>query len=131
MHERRVEVAFENKRWTDLVSTGLAKQVLNAQGVKIKADQQAYYYPSPTSVMAGFLVSFYNVVDTRFCFLFRSQKFWSTLRLSKTLVIKKYYFTILKSDPIFMQLLPSVQRSGLLWKRYGLQNIRSVMPADI
>jgi hypothetical protein len=86
------------------------------RGVKIKADQQAYYYPSPTSVMAGFLVSFYNVVDTRFCFLFRSQKFWSTLRLSKTLVIKKYYFTILKSDPIFMQLLPSVQRSGLLWK---------------
>jgi hypothetical protein len=69
MHERRVEVAFENKRWTDLVSTGLAKQVLNAQGVKIKADQQAYYYPSPTSVMAGFLVSFYNVVDTRFLFL--------------------------------------------------------------
>lgn len=105
--------------------------MLNAQGVKIKADQQAYYYPSPTSVMAGFLASFYNVMDTRFLFLVPQSEIVVNPAVRQKLVIKKYYFTILKSDPIFMQLLPSVQRSGLLWKRYGLQNIRSAMPADI
>lgn len=35
--ERRVELAFENKRWLDLVRTGQAMQVMNAYGVALKA----------------------------------------------------------------------------------------------
>lgn len=44
--ERRIELAFENKRWLDLVRTGKAIQVMNAQGVNIKANPQMYYYPA-------------------------------------------------------------------------------------
>jgi starch-binding outer membrane protein, SusD/RagB family len=35
--ERRVELAFENKRWLDLVRTGKAIEVLNAYGAALKA----------------------------------------------------------------------------------------------
>ena len=42
-HERRVELAFENHRWHDLVHTGKAIEVMNAQGVKLK--QQYSYLP--------------------------------------------------------------------------------------
>ncbi len=45
-HERQIELAFENKRWLDLVRNGKAVEVLNAQGLKIKANPQAYYYPA-------------------------------------------------------------------------------------
>ena len=44
--ERRVELAFENKRWLDLVRTGNAPTVMAAYGAKIKANPQAYYYPA-------------------------------------------------------------------------------------
>ncbi|RYE27122.1 MAG: RagB/SusD family nutrient uptake outer membrane protein [Sphingobacteriaceae bacterium] len=37
LHERRVELAFENKRWHDLVRTDNAITVLNAFGVRQKA----------------------------------------------------------------------------------------------
>jgi len=37
LHERRVELAFENHRWFDLVRTGNAINVMNAYGVKLKA----------------------------------------------------------------------------------------------
>lgn len=43
--ERRVELAFENKRWFDLVRTGKAVEVITAYGNRIKANPQAYYYP--------------------------------------------------------------------------------------
>ena len=43
--ERRVELAFENKRWFDLVRTGRAIEVITAYGNRIKANPQAYYYP--------------------------------------------------------------------------------------
>ncbi|MCR8556722.1 RagB/SusD family nutrient uptake outer membrane protein [Mucilaginibacter sp. BJC16-A38] len=43
--ERRVELAFENKRWLDLVHFGLADQVMKAYGAKVKANPQAYYFP--------------------------------------------------------------------------------------
>lgn len=43
--ERRVELAFENKRWFDLVRTGRAVEVITAYGNRIKANPQAYYYP--------------------------------------------------------------------------------------
>lgn len=43
--ERRVELAFENKRWFDLVRTGRAVAVITAYGNRVKANPQAYYYP--------------------------------------------------------------------------------------
>lgn len=43
--ERRVELAFENKRWFDLVRTGRAVDVITAYGNRLKANPQAYYYP--------------------------------------------------------------------------------------
>ena len=43
--ERRVELAFENKRWLDLVRTGKAIEVMNDFGRKFKADPTRYYYP--------------------------------------------------------------------------------------
>lgn len=36
LHERRVELAFENKRWHDLVRTGNAVATMNAFGTKLK-----------------------------------------------------------------------------------------------
>ncbi|MPR34133.1 RagB/SusD family nutrient uptake outer membrane protein [Salmonirosea aquatica] len=43
--ERRVELAFENKRWFDLVRTGRAVDVITAYGQRIKSNPEAYYYP--------------------------------------------------------------------------------------
>ena len=43
--ERRVELAFENKRWFDLVRTGRAVEVITAYGNRIRANPLAYYYP--------------------------------------------------------------------------------------
>lgn len=44
--ERRIELAFENKRWHDLVRSGQAVAVMNAYGAKVKANPQKYYYPA-------------------------------------------------------------------------------------
>lgn len=38
-HERRVELAFENHRWTDLLRTGRALKVINAFGKVIRQEQ--------------------------------------------------------------------------------------------
>jgi hypothetical protein len=43
--ERRVELAFENKRWFDLVRTGKAVEVMTAYGENLKANPQDYYFP--------------------------------------------------------------------------------------
>jgi starch-binding outer membrane protein, SusD/RagB family len=60
-HERRVELAFENHRWHDLVRTGKAIDVMNAFGVKQKqlysylpaasyqVDKNKLLYPIPQS----------------------------------------------------------------------------------
>lgn len=40
LHERRIEFAFENKRWLDLVRTGKAVEVMNSHGEKLKAKYQ-------------------------------------------------------------------------------------------
>nr|WP_295927522.1 RagB/SusD family nutrient uptake outer membrane protein [uncultured Dyadobacter sp.] len=48
LNERRVELAFENKRWLDLVRTGNAISVMNAYGAKLKADP-AYFYLTPAT----------------------------------------------------------------------------------
>lgn len=42
--ERRVELAFENKRWFDLTRTGRVKEIITAYGAKVKANPQAYYF---------------------------------------------------------------------------------------
>lgn len=43
-HERRIELAFENKRWHDLVRTGEAVTVMNAFGDRVIANPEKYYY---------------------------------------------------------------------------------------
>jgi hypothetical protein len=43
--ERRIELAFENKRWFDLTRTGRVKEIIGAYGAKVKASPQAYYFP--------------------------------------------------------------------------------------
>lgn len=43
--ERRVELAFENKRWLDLVRTGKAIEVISKFGKRVKANPEKYYYP--------------------------------------------------------------------------------------
>jgi starch-binding outer membrane protein, SusD/RagB family len=45
-NERRVELAFENKRWFDLVRTGRAVDVISAYGARIKSNPLDYYYPA-------------------------------------------------------------------------------------
>lgn len=56
LHERRVELAFENHRWHDLVRSGTAVAVMNAFGAKLK---QQVTYLTPDS---------YNVTNTRLLF---------------------------------------------------------------
>jgi len=55
MHERRVELAFENHRWHDLVRTGKAIDVMNAFGAKLKA-QVNYLTPDTYNVTANKLL---------------------------------------------------------------------------
>ncbi|WP_282179444.1 RagB/SusD family nutrient uptake outer membrane protein [Maribacter stanieri] len=43
--ERRVELAFENKRWFDLVRTGRANEVITAFGARVFSNPNDYYYP--------------------------------------------------------------------------------------
>jgi hypothetical protein len=63
-HERQIELAFENKRWLDLVRTGKAIEVISAQGAKVKANPQAYYYPAGINPVPDS----YNVTETRLLF---------------------------------------------------------------
>ena len=44
-NERRVELAFENKRWLDLVRTDRAVDVMSTFGASVKANPQDYYFP--------------------------------------------------------------------------------------
>ncbi|KAB7732998.1 RagB/SusD family nutrient uptake outer membrane protein [Rudanella paleaurantiibacter] len=44
--ERRVELAFENKRWFDIVRTGRVNEIIVPYGNRIKANPQAYYFPA-------------------------------------------------------------------------------------
>lgn len=43
-NERRIELAFENKRWTDLVRTGTVEEVMTQHCLKIKNNPQLYYW---------------------------------------------------------------------------------------
>jgi len=53
LNERRVELAFENKRWLDLVRTGKADETMKAYGIRVKANPQAYYFPAGISPSAS------------------------------------------------------------------------------
>ncbi|WP_439581214.1 RagB/SusD family nutrient uptake outer membrane protein [Dyadobacter bucti] len=56
--ERRIELAFENKRWHDLVRGGQAVTTMNAYGARVKANPQKYYYPAGSAPAdAAFQVS--------------------------------------------------------------------------
>ncbi|MFH5883936.1 RagB/SusD family nutrient uptake outer membrane protein [Halalkalibaculum sp. DA3122] len=46
LRERRIELAFENKRWLDLVRTGNAVEVMNEYGESIKGDPNYFYLSS-------------------------------------------------------------------------------------
>lgn len=45
-HERRVELAFENKRWFDLVRTDRIQEVIVPYGQRMIADPETYYFPA-------------------------------------------------------------------------------------
>lgn len=45
LQERRVELAFENKRWFDLVRSGTAQSVMLEYGQRVKDNPADYYYP--------------------------------------------------------------------------------------
>lgn len=47
-HERRIELAFENKRWLDLVRTGKAQEVITSYGQRVIANPAKYYFPAGT-----------------------------------------------------------------------------------
>ena len=62
MNERRIEFAFENKRWHDLVRTNKAVEVMNAYGLRIKANPGDYYYLTPNT---GPIAASYNVTENK------------------------------------------------------------------
>jgi len=57
-HERRVELAFENHRWFDLLRTGKAMEVMNANGeyIKMVHTSEGYLPPSCYQVTANRLL---------------------------------------------------------------------------
>lgn len=62
LNERRVELAFENKRWLDLVRTGNAESVMKAFGARVFANPQAYYFPVGISPIPAS----YKTINTTF-----------------------------------------------------------------
>lgn len=62
MNERRVELAFENKRWLDLIHYGVVEQVMKAYGDRVKSSPQDYYFP------AGYSVAPQSYTDIRVLF---------------------------------------------------------------
>ncbi|MFA6946761.1 MAG: RagB/SusD family nutrient uptake outer membrane protein [Pedobacter sp.] len=44
VRERQVELAFEGKRWFDLVRTGKAAEVISAYGARVIANPEKYYF---------------------------------------------------------------------------------------
>lgn len=53
IRERRVELAFENKRWADLVRTSNAVSVMNEFGERVKANPGTYYYATGNAPTAA------------------------------------------------------------------------------
>ena len=44
--ERRVELAFENKRWFDIVRTDRIQEIIVPYGARVKANPLNYYFPA-------------------------------------------------------------------------------------
>ncbi len=44
--ERRVELAFENKRWFDIVRTDRIQEIIVPYGQRVKANPKNYYFPA-------------------------------------------------------------------------------------
>jgi hypothetical protein len=66
LNERQVELAFEGKRWFDLVRTGNVQSVIGAYGAKVKANPLNYYFsagisPVPSSFTA--ITTTFNLPD--------------------------------------------------------------------
>lgn len=61
MDERRVELAFENKRWLDLVRTGTAQAVMSAFGDRVKANPTDYYFPEGFGPPAAAFTNIYEL----------------------------------------------------------------------
>ena len=55
MNERRLELAFEAKRYLDLKRTGMLESVMSAMRTAITNDPEAYYFPPGTTPPDGFL----------------------------------------------------------------------------
>lgn len=53
LNERRIEFAFENKRWQDLIRAGKAVSTMNEFGANVLNDPQAYYYPEGSRPLSG------------------------------------------------------------------------------
>lgn len=51
--ERRVELAFENKRWFDLVRTGTSKAVITEYGKRVMQNPLDYYFPDNAKAPAN------------------------------------------------------------------------------
>lgn len=64
LKERRMELAFENHRWLDLIRAGKAIEIMTAYGSKVKAFPQLYYYP----VGYGPLQQSYNITESKLIF---------------------------------------------------------------
>ncbi|WP_082316586.1 RagB/SusD family nutrient uptake outer membrane protein [Mangrovimonas sp. ST2L15] len=62
LHERRIELAFENKRWLDLVRTDNVLEVMTEHVQNILANPTDYYYPANVSPPG------YNVAEYRLLF---------------------------------------------------------------
>jgi len=64
MQERRVELAFENKRWHDLTRTDTYRQVITDFANRAKADPETYYYPAGNTFRShafGNITKFYTL----------------------------------------------------------------------
>ena len=63
LHERRIELAFENKRWDDLVRKGLAVETMNDFGTKVNTNPQEYYYaPGNTPPPGSFEINVNDLI---------------------------------------------------------------------
>ena len=66
LKERRIELAFEGKRFWDLVRFNKVEEVISAYGASVRADQEAYYLPAGIPVVPSAFTDFrtkFNIPD--------------------------------------------------------------------
>ncbi len=66
LQERQVELAFEGKRWFDLVRTGNVNSVIGPYGANVIADPESYYFPvgyGPYANAFTDIVTVFNIPD--------------------------------------------------------------------